>query len=326
MILLICFSCKKHTLQNDKSEEMDEVDTTVTISSEKQITAFGFDEPPAAGVINETTKTIAVDLPSGTNISMFTPVIEVSSKALVRPASGVTQNFIQPVIYTVTAEDGSKAQYTVTVNMENIFVKVENASEYSNVVKVKLIIFDFLEKIELASGEWEGDGFKIVLPETINPNYLNSLIGTNGLLPSTLIDPASTLTIIGNKNAKVVRDAYLWGYDISGNRVCNFHCYDNAYPYWGAVHYLIYTDSDVNISGYVEEQVFEELNIHYTYFEPNPILYEWEKTTTYSIECKKGWSILRFTKSRTAPPVFIITEKHSTVPNDRVKWRGSPNY
>ena len=85
-------------------------------SSEKQITAFGFSLPPAVGVIDEIEKTITVALPLGTDISSLTPIINVSPKAKVSPASEVSQNFTEPVIYTVKAEDGSTAKYTVIVN------------------------------------------------------------------------------------------------------------------------------------------------------------------------------------------------------------------
>ncbi|MDR2205025.1 MAG: DUF5018 domain-containing protein [Flavobacteriaceae bacterium] len=86
-------------------------------SSAKQITAFSFVNPPATGIINETAKTIAVEVPFGTNVTALVPTISVSPGATVSPASGVAQNFSNPVLYTVTAADNSTATYTVTVNL-----------------------------------------------------------------------------------------------------------------------------------------------------------------------------------------------------------------
>ena len=86
-------------------------------SSEKQITAFVFTTPAATGVINETAKTIAVKVPAGTTLTDLVPTITVSEKASVNPLSGVAQNFTNPATYTVTAEDGSTAVYTVTVSL-----------------------------------------------------------------------------------------------------------------------------------------------------------------------------------------------------------------
>jgi hypothetical protein len=73
------------------------------------------------GVVNEAVKTITVNVPEGTNITALAPVIVLSSPlATVSPASGALQNFTAPVVYTVTAEDGSTAQYTVTVTSADI--------------------------------------------------------------------------------------------------------------------------------------------------------------------------------------------------------------
>jgi len=84
-------------------------------SSDKQITAFSFTTPPAVGVINEEDKTIVVELPFGIDLTTLVPTITVSNGAMVSPTSGTPQNFTNPVIYTVTAEDGSTAEYIVTI-------------------------------------------------------------------------------------------------------------------------------------------------------------------------------------------------------------------
>jgi hypothetical protein len=86
-------------------------------SSNKQITAFGFAVPPAVGVIDEGAKSIAVEVPLSTDVSALIPVIAISDKATISPASGVAQNFTNSVTYTVTAEDGSAANYVVTVTV-----------------------------------------------------------------------------------------------------------------------------------------------------------------------------------------------------------------
>lgn len=91
---------------------------TVTVapaSSEKAITAFSFTNPQANGVINETNKTIAVNVPFGTDVTSLTPTITVSGFATVSPNSGVAQDFTSPVTYTVTAQDGTNQPYVVTV-------------------------------------------------------------------------------------------------------------------------------------------------------------------------------------------------------------------
>ena len=67
--------------------------------------------------INEETHEITATAPNGTQVDNLTPTITVSDKAQVSPESGVAQDFTDPVVYTVTAEDGSQQEYTVTVNV-----------------------------------------------------------------------------------------------------------------------------------------------------------------------------------------------------------------
>lgn len=66
-------------------------------------------------MIDETGKTISLNLSSGINLASLSPEISVSPKATVSPASGVGQDFTNPVTYSVIAEDGSSADYIVTV-------------------------------------------------------------------------------------------------------------------------------------------------------------------------------------------------------------------
>jgi hypothetical protein len=82
--------------------------------NEKSILSFRIENPGCEGVINEMDKTILLSFPVGTDITQLVPIIEVSEGAMVEPASGVVQDFTNPVIYTVTALNGSTTEYTVT--------------------------------------------------------------------------------------------------------------------------------------------------------------------------------------------------------------------
>lgn len=87
-------------------------------SSEKKILSFKFVSPAVEATITENAKTIVAAVPFGTDVTALAPVIIVSEKASVSPASGLPQNFTTPVTYIVTAEDGSQAVYTVTVTVD----------------------------------------------------------------------------------------------------------------------------------------------------------------------------------------------------------------
>ena len=82
-------------------------------SNSKDITSFTI--PSQVGPTTIGANTIAVRMPQGTSLSSLTPTITVSPLARVYPFSGAAQNFTNPVIYTVTAEDASTKNYTVTV-------------------------------------------------------------------------------------------------------------------------------------------------------------------------------------------------------------------
>src|SRR5450756_719114 len=82
----------------------------------KALTAFSFAAltPVAIGVINETTFTVALTVPYGTNVTGLVPTITQTGASVV-PLSGVAQDFTLPVVYTVTASDESTQAYVVTV-------------------------------------------------------------------------------------------------------------------------------------------------------------------------------------------------------------------
>ena len=86
-------------------------------SSEKKILSFKFISPEVEAVISEDAKTIVAVVPFGTDVTALVPVITVSDKASVLPASGEPQDFTNPVKYTVMAEDESMVNYTVTVTI-----------------------------------------------------------------------------------------------------------------------------------------------------------------------------------------------------------------
>ena len=88
------------------------------ISNEKQIFRFRFDDLDMDATIDESTKEITATVPEGTDVSALEPTISISAGATIDPASGVATDFTQPVIYTVTAEDGSQSSYNVIVTIE----------------------------------------------------------------------------------------------------------------------------------------------------------------------------------------------------------------
>ena len=68
------------------------------------------------GTIDQEAKTISVFLPGTEDVHSLVPTIEVSTNASVVPASGVAQDFSEPVTFTVT-NNSARSVYTVTVTV-----------------------------------------------------------------------------------------------------------------------------------------------------------------------------------------------------------------
>lgn len=90
-------------------------------SAEKEMLSFQFVDPQVTAVIGLDGR-VEVEVPFGTDITNLVPLIAVSDKATISPASGQPVDFTNPVVYTITAEDGSKASYVVTVSVAQMSV------------------------------------------------------------------------------------------------------------------------------------------------------------------------------------------------------------
>jgi type IV secretory pathway ATPase VirB11/archaellum biosynthesis ATPase len=91
---------------------------TTQISSAKSLTAFSL--AGVTGSINETNKTIVVVVSTGTDLSALAPTfsftgLRVSVGSVAQISGNSTNDFNNPVVYTVTAENGSTTSYVVTV-------------------------------------------------------------------------------------------------------------------------------------------------------------------------------------------------------------------
>ncbi len=127
-------------------------------SSGKLITSFHLLlSPEVIGIIDEANFAVTLDVPYNTDVKKLTSSIIVSSGAIVSPASGISQNFENPVTYTVIAEDGSTQDYKVSVIVATKPTSAENPNKSLSAyafffiiaavaVVVAIIVFTFLRK------------------------------------------------------------------------------------------------------------------------------------------------------------------------------------
>jgi len=92
--------------------------TAVVHDAENEKSILSFTVDGVEGNINEIAKTVTLLMPEGTDVTNLVPYIEVSEGATVSPASGESQDFTNPVDYTVTAMNGTTAVYSVLVSVE----------------------------------------------------------------------------------------------------------------------------------------------------------------------------------------------------------------
>jgi hypothetical protein len=237
--------------------------------------------------------------------------------------------FIVGVLFAATGCDKFEKPDVEEPAVENpdgnvVYAKVENPSRFSDVVEVKLVIYDNVGgHIELARGDWKDDGFTIVLPKMLNPNNLHALINNNdinsGIAP-TITNTSSTMTI-SNKNVKVGNADFL-AIDKDGNQVTNFFLSEidedgNKVP--SGITYFTYVDTNVTIYGHSEREVlgYPCGDIHWVDKPIASVL--WKETNVYSIEWKKGWNVWRLTGGANCLEE-TRKEEWSTIPINKLVW------
>ena len=181
--------------------------------------------------------------------------------------------------------------------------RVENASKYSEIVKVKAMLWDSNteEEIEIAEAEFKKDGsFSITLPATIDTRYLSGWDDED-------IPPA---LVVSDKSAK---STYLdiAGVDEAGN--IRTWLYYGKLMESGAGVYVdyIYSDSNFSITGTHTET--EELNV-YNY--------------VYALHIKKGWNITYETLSiaNGGDGTYIRNRTYTSTPISGLKWYGNQDW
>nr|WKN36155.1 BspA family leucine-rich repeat surface protein [Tunicatimonas sp. TK19036] len=86
------------------------------ISSSANITSFIFNEKNGTPIIDFFNRTIDVKAAFNTDLSKLKPTLTISEGASIIPASETEQNFSGPVIYKITAEDGTVQDWTINIS------------------------------------------------------------------------------------------------------------------------------------------------------------------------------------------------------------------
>lgn len=144
---------------------------------EKDILSFQFANLSTNVDLDQNGRRIKVTLIPGTKITSLAPTIAISEGAKVSPASGVVQNFEKPVVYTVTAADGSTSRYVVSVEVE-----------FGTKNEITAFTFEGVIPAVHATIDLERHTITALLPKKTN---LSSLKPTITISPAAEISPAS---------------------------------------------------------------------------------------------------------------------------------------
>lgn len=116
----------------DESKQEYVVTATVAKNSAADILTFAFNslDPKVTATVDANAKTVVAEVPYGTDVTALKPTITISGES-VSPASDVAQNFTNPVKYTVTAANGDKKEFTVTVKPGELTPEITNLDKNS---------------------------------------------------------------------------------------------------------------------------------------------------------------------------------------------------
>jgi hypothetical protein len=148
-------------------------------NTETDITSFDIPELLAPATIDNSLHTVVGSVSFGTDLSALVPSIGVSPDATIDPASDVATDFSAPVIYTVTADDGTTVQdWTITVT----------AGPASTETDITLFSIP-----ELAAPATIDNALHTVMGNVPYGTDLTTLVPTIEVSPGATISPASDI-------------------------------------------------------------------------------------------------------------------------------------
>lgn len=143
-------------------------------SEETDITSFSIEGLDGAMAIDTVSHLVTYAVPYGTVVDALVPLIEVSPGAVVDPAGGSPVDFTNPVLFTVTAEDGVTFQ-----NWTVIVVVLPNT-------ETEILAFSFNEQTGPALIDNENASISIEVEKDAG---LTSLVPHIEVSPGATVDP-----------------------------------------------------------------------------------------------------------------------------------------
>ncbi len=175
------------------------------INDQNDILEFSFAEDFSPAEIDTENHTVLARVIYQTDVTNLEPTIVVSINATIEPASGVPQDFSEPVTYVVTAENGDEQEWTVNVI-------IEDPIDYVNILEYKQFDYTMIPLQQLPplsfetliQNEGQRDYTDVLLTVTLNNNEIASSeplpVLPKGDISLLQIEPPYSLEMTGTLN------------------------------------------------------------------------------------------------------------------------------
>ena len=157
-------------------------------ASMNDITSFEVEAQSGPAIIDPVDHTVMFYLEESDDITALRPVIEVSEGAVLSGASTDLVNFMSPQVYTVTAQDGTVQQWTVTCIRDSASPKLFYGYATSNTT-VELIFDDAMNIGSLS----DKANYELQSMDSAYPNALVTGVFVDCLQPNKVVLTTSNL-------------------------------------------------------------------------------------------------------------------------------------
>lgn len=170
------------------------------------------------GLIAGVGKTVDLTVPSGTDVNALVPTISIIGSSI-SPDNNATTDYTNPVIYTVTAEDATTQEYTVTVSSVDTtaptIMSVSPTDGTSDVFLDTSIQVTFSEAID--SSTLTTDSFTLNdgssdIAGTISTSGSIAILTPSYPLQSNTEFTATLMTTIEDNNDNSLAENYFWSF------------------------------------------------------------------------------------------------------------------
>lgn len=152
-------------------------------SDAKDIVSFSFNNlsPAVAGVIDQGRREITITVPHNQDVTSLVPAINHLQGSSILPASGIAQDFTNPLEYTTTATDGSTKTYSVTVENANQLPKIITGITNNTAVDQAL---NTSYNVDLSSIFEDADGDSLTYSVSVDNAVYSAVNASYGFTPT----------------------------------------------------------------------------------------------------------------------------------------------